>query len=138
MSDKDQEVPERRIDPALLRGMTQRRLSRRDLMKAAGVGAAGVSLASFLAACGVSGTPASGGGSGRTTPSNGVGSALASARIRKARELGFSEGWRMISPSNGASLRTLARTGSGTRVIGELRYVKVLSHVQVWFTPQTN
>jgi GNAT superfamily N-acetyltransferase len=70
--------------------------------------------------------------------SNGVGSALASARIRKARELGFSEGWRMISPSNGASLRTLARTGSGTRVIGELRYVKVLSHVQVWFRPQTN
>ena len=65
--------------------------------------------------------------------SNGVGSALASARMRKARELGFSEGWRMISPSNVASLRTLARSGNGTRVIGELRYVKVLSRVHVWF-----
>lgn len=70
--------------------------------------------------------------------SNGVGSALASTRLQKAKELGFSEGWRMISPSNGASLRTLARTGNGTRVIGELRYVKVLSRVQMWFRPHTN
>ena len=70
--------------------------------------------------------------------SNGVGSALASARVQKARELGFSEGWRMISPSNVASLRTLARTGIGVRVIAELRYVKVLSRVQVWFRPHTN
>ena len=67
--------------------------------------------------------------------SNGVGSALASARIRTARELGFSEGWRMISPSNGASLRTLTKTGNSTRVIGELRYMKVLSRVRVRFTP---
>lgn len=67
--------------------------------------------------------------------SNGVGTALASARIRKARELGFSEGWRMITPSNGASLRTLARTGSGTRVVGELRFVKLLSRIHVRFTP---
>jgi GNAT superfamily N-acetyltransferase len=67
--------------------------------------------------------------------SNGVGSALASARIQRARELGFSEGWRMIAPSNGASLRTLAKTASGTRVIGELRYVKVLSRLYARFTP---
>ena len=67
--------------------------------------------------------------------SNGIGSALASGRIRKARELGFSEGWRMIAPSNGASLRTLAKTGSGTRVVGDLRYVKFLSRVQGRFTP---
>jgi GNAT superfamily N-acetyltransferase len=58
---------------------------------------------------------------------NGIGSALAGARIQKARELGFSEGWRMIAPSNGASLRTLAKTGSGTRIVGEFRYLKVLS-----------
>ncbi len=66
--------------------------------------------------------------------SNGVGSALAGARIRRARELGFSEGWRMIAPTNGASLRTLAKTSSGTRVIGELRYLKVLSRMRVRFT----
>ena len=65
--------------------------------------------------------------------SNGIGSALASARIRTARELGFSEGWRMIEPSNRASLRTLAKTGNGTRVVGELRFVKFLSRVHVRF-----
>jgi GNAT superfamily N-acetyltransferase len=67
--------------------------------------------------------------------SSGVGTALASARMRTARALGFSEGWRMIAPSNGASLRTLVRTASGTRVVGELRFVKVLSRMRVRFTP---
>jgi GNAT superfamily N-acetyltransferase len=67
--------------------------------------------------------------------SNGVGSALASARLRTARDLGFSEGWRMISPSNSASLRTLTKSGNGTRLIGELRYIKVLSRVHARFTP---
>lgn len=67
--------------------------------------------------------------------SSGVGSALASARIRIARELGFVEGWRMIAPSNTASLRTLARTGQNTRLVGELRYVKLLSRVHSRFTP---
>jgi len=71
----------------------------------------------------------------RSERCNGVGSALASARVRKARELGFSEGWRIIAPSNGASLRTLAKTASGPRVVGELRYVKVLSRVRERFTP---
>jgi spermidine/putrescine transport system substrate-binding protein len=46
------------IDPALLRGLTQRRMTRRDLFKAAGVGAGALSMASILAAC------ASGGNSG--------------------------------------------------------------------------
>jgi hypothetical protein len=41
----------------------------------------------------------------------------------------------MIAPSNGASLRTLARTGNGNRVIGELRFVKVFSRMRVRFTP---
>jgi GNAT superfamily N-acetyltransferase len=66
--------------------------------------------------------------------SNGIGSALASARVRKARELGFQEGWRMIAPSNAASLRTLARTGQGTRIVGEVRYVKLLSRIHSRFT----
>lgn len=65
----------------------------------------------------------------------GVGSALASARVRTARERGFKEGWRMISPSNAASLRTLAKSSIGTRVVGELRFIKVLSRVHARFTP---
>ncbi len=67
--------------------------------------------------------------------SNGVGSALASARVQKARDLGFREGWRMISPSNAPSLRTLAKSGNGTSVIGEFRYVKLLSRMHARFTP---
>ena len=41
------------IDPALLRGLTQRRFSRRDMLRYAGVGAGAAGLASILAACGV-------------------------------------------------------------------------------------
>jgi ribosomal protein S18 acetylase RimI-like enzyme len=67
--------------------------------------------------------------------SNGIGSALATARMLKARELGFREGWRMISPSNAPSLRTLAKSGNGARIVGELRYVKLLSRVHSRFIP---
>jgi len=48
------------IDPAFLRGLTQRRLSRRDLIRYAGVGAGALSLSSFLAACGVKSSGAAG------------------------------------------------------------------------------
>ena len=41
------------IDPAFLRGLTQRRLSRRDVIRYVGVGAGALSLSSILAACGV-------------------------------------------------------------------------------------
>jgi spermidine/putrescine transport system substrate-binding protein len=44
------------IDPVLLRGLTQSRISRRAALRYAGVGAGGAALASILAACGVSGT----------------------------------------------------------------------------------
>ena len=44
------------IDPALLRGLTQRRISRRDLFRYAGAGVGAASLGAFLAACGVSGS----------------------------------------------------------------------------------
>ena len=67
--------------------------------------------------------------------SNGIGSALASARIRTARDRGFREGWRMIAPTNAPSLRTLARSGSDTRVVGEMRFVKVLAKVHGWIIP---
>jgi spermidine/putrescine transport system substrate-binding protein len=49
----DPRVP---MDPALLRGLTQRRLSRRDALRYAGVGAGSLGLAAFLSACGVKGT----------------------------------------------------------------------------------
>jgi spermidine/putrescine transport system substrate-binding protein len=44
------------IDPALLRGLTEGRYSRGQLLKAAGAGAFGVSVSGFLAACGAAGT----------------------------------------------------------------------------------
>jgi len=49
------------IDPALLRGLTQRRISRRDMFRYTGMGLAGAGLASFLAACGVKGSNNDGG-----------------------------------------------------------------------------
>ena len=68
--------------------------------------------------------------------SSGVGSALVSARLQLARERGFTEGWRMISVDNGASLRTVGKTsGKGTRLVGEMVYVKVLDRVYPRFTP---
>jgi spermidine/putrescine transport system substrate-binding protein len=50
---------DRPVDPALLRGLTQRRISRRDLLKGAGAGAGALGLSAILAACGVSGTSSS-------------------------------------------------------------------------------
>ena len=69
---------------------------------------------------------------------NGIGSALASARIQTARERGFREGWRTIAPSNRASLRTLQKSGGETRVVGTLRFVKVLARVFVRYTPRAD
>lgn len=65
----------------------------------------------------------------------GVGSALASERLRTARTLGCHEGWRMITPANMPSLRTLHRTGASTRVVGEMRYLKVGGRLYSRFTP---
>jgi len=68
--------------------------------------------------------------------SNGVGSALVSARLQYARDQGFRAGWRMISPRNTASLRTLSKTsGEGTRIRGELRYRKWLAHARIDYQP---
>lgn len=66
---------------------------------------------------------------------SGIGSALASARLRLARELGRREGWRMITSSNRASLRTLGKSADGTRVAGEVRFLKLLSHMRSEFRP---
>jgi GNAT superfamily N-acetyltransferase len=70
--------------------------------------------------------------------SNGVGSALASARVQLARSLGFREGWRMIAPSNAASLRTLAKTGTNTRTVGELRFIKFFASIHTQFSPASS
>jgi GNAT superfamily N-acetyltransferase len=65
----------------------------------------------------------------------GVGSALASERLQAARALGCTQGWRMITPTNTASLRTLYRSGRSTRVVGEIRYLKVGPRLYSRFTP---
>jgi spermidine/putrescine transport system substrate-binding protein len=58
-----------RVDPALLRGMTQRRISRRDLLRYAGVGAGALSASAILAACGAQNSGSGGGGaSGSSGP----------------------------------------------------------------------
>lgn len=52
--DQDKRPP--RIDAALLRGLTQPRLTRRAMLRAAGAGAGVAGVSALLAACGVSGT----------------------------------------------------------------------------------
>jgi spermidine/putrescine transport system substrate-binding protein len=60
-------------DPAFLRGLTMRRMSRRDLFRSAGIGAGALSLGAILAACG--GT-SSGGGAGGGTGGGGGGGGI--------------------------------------------------------------
>lgn len=57
----------------------------------------------------------------------GIGSALTGARLRHSRALGYKVGWRAIDVQNRGSVGTVRNTaGDGTRVVGHLRYVKVL------------
>lgn len=67
--------------------------------------------------------------------STGIGSALAQARLRFARERGFEEGWRMVAPANTASLRTVRKSAAGTRVVGQVRFVQLLDRTYARFTP---
>ena len=66
------------IDPSIWRGLSQPRLSRRDLLRYAGLGAGAFGLAAFLEACGVKGQsaaqPTAGGPSASVSP-GAVGSA---------------------------------------------------------------
>ncbi|GAA4178991.1 spermidine/putrescine ABC transporter substrate-binding protein [Gryllotalpicola koreensis] len=50
--------------PALMRGLTQSRMSRRALLRGAGMGAGAIALSSLLAACGIQGTQKAGGSTG--------------------------------------------------------------------------
>jgi len=61
MSDHKDDLPR---DPAFLRGLTMRRMSRRDLLRSAGVGAGALSLGAILAACGGTSGGGAGGGGG--------------------------------------------------------------------------
>jgi spermidine/putrescine transport system substrate-binding protein len=61
------------IDPALWRGLTQSRFSRRQMLRYAGVGAGTAGLAAFLAACGTKGALPAGGPSGQSLPNAGIG-----------------------------------------------------------------
>jgi spermidine/putrescine transport system substrate-binding protein len=73
MTDRDDQTPE--VSPemrsALLRGMTQRRMSRRNMIKYAGMSVGTLSMASILAACGGDGSSTAGGGT-QTTAGGGV------------------------------------------------------------------
>ncbi|HKB94188.1 MAG TPA: hypothetical protein VKC62_08170, partial [Gaiellaceae bacterium] len=77
-------------DAALLRGLTEARLSRGQLLRRAGVGAAGFGLSGLLAACGVGGS--SGGATATVSASasaDTVGSAAWWAKQKKAGVLDF-------------------------------------------------
>ena len=73
MNDQQRRQPELAgsgTDPAIWRGMTQRRVSRRQFLSAAGTGAGALGLSAFLAACGVKGATAA----KQTAKPGGVGS----------------------------------------------------------------
>ncbi|HEU5243668.1 MAG TPA: hypothetical protein VFU33_04640, partial [Gaiellaceae bacterium] len=74
------------IDPAILRGLTEGRYSRRQMIKAGAAGALGLSLSGFLAACGAAGTNP---GSGGTTAAGGVGTPAWWAQQKKGGTFQF-------------------------------------------------
>jgi GNAT superfamily N-acetyltransferase len=67
--------------------------------------------------------------------SHGVGTALASGRLRVARECGRREGWRMIERENRPSIRTLMKSNSGTRVVAEVSFLKILTRMRSRYRP---
>ncbi len=81
------------IDPSVLRGLTQRRMTRRSVLGAAGAGG----LAAFLAACGVQGQSTTGGG----TTASGVGSASWWAKQKLTKTVNFANWPLYIDAVNG-------------------------------------
>ncbi|HEX7994016.1 MAG TPA: spermidine/putrescine ABC transporter substrate-binding protein [Streptosporangiaceae bacterium] len=75
------------VDPSLVRGLTQSRLSRRQLLAGAGAGAGAFSIGAILAACGVQGTGAQGGGS--TSVAGNVGTAAWWAKQKLHKKVNF-------------------------------------------------
>lgn len=100
-------------DPAWLRGMTQRRVSRRNVLRFAGVGAGTLGLSSLLAACGVQ-------GEGTTTSSpaaSGEGSAEWWAQQELAKVCNFTN-WPAYLPTD-RSQKGLARFPSLQQLFDE-------------------
>jgi GNAT superfamily N-acetyltransferase len=60
----------------------------------------------------------------------GVGSALANARLRHARQLGFQRAWRVVSADNAPAIRTSQGWAPGVRTLGEVTVVKLLGRVR--------
>lgn len=68
--------------------------------------------------------------------SGGIGTAIASARLDWTYGRGLRRAWRVIRRDNGASLRTVDKTSGGSaRVLGEVRYVKLLDRAFAWYRP---
>jgi spermidine/putrescine transport system substrate-binding protein len=86
--------PGPQIDPALWRGLTQRRVSRRDLFKAAGVTAGTMGLSAVLSACGVAGSQAN-----KSPSATGVGSQAWWDQQKKTTQLDFANWPLYIDPS---------------------------------------
>ena len=72
MSSVDDTSPTRGIDPAQWRGLTQQRLSRRQVFRLTGAGAAALGAGALLSACGVSGQAPSGDSGGGSPASGGA------------------------------------------------------------------
>jgi GNAT superfamily N-acetyltransferase len=64
----------------------------------------------------------------RSERGRGIGSALTSARLAAAKELGYRLGWRAVSPTNRPSLRTVEKTGAD-RIVGEVTITKIRSRI---------
>jgi len=83
------------IDPALWRGLSRSRTSRRGFLKAAGAGAGALSLSSILAACGTSGVSTSSAGE------NGVGTATWWSQQQPTTKLNYANWPYYIDTSHG-------------------------------------
>src|SRR5262249_22662282 len=79
------------IDPALWRGLTQSRFSRRQMLKYTGMGAGAAGLAAFLAACGTKGALPAGNGSS-PLPNTGIGTSAWWDKQTLNKQLEFATG----------------------------------------------
>jgi spermidine/putrescine transport system substrate-binding protein len=89
---------DRPVDPALYRGLTQSRMSRRQLLRYAGVGAGAMGLSAFLAACGTKGV---GGTQGSALPNANVGTASWWTQQKLNKQLNFGNWPYYIDVSHG-------------------------------------
>jgi spermidine/putrescine transport system substrate-binding protein len=112
MKEKDGPAPgqgENPVDPSLWRGLTQSRLSRRQMLASAGTGAGALGLSAFLAACGVKGnTPTA----SASSPAGGVGTAAWWAKQQLHHTVNFANWPYYIDVLNGKrpSLENFTKT----------------------------